>query len=136
VGPDQADDTKLLRSINLDVATWEQARDAEARGKLDELLSPQLLFRRADGTVVGKKEFMDALAGPSPFATRASRSVVVEPRGDRAVCTLIVTTTKEAGPVNHYRNIRWFARTEDRWLLEYWFNDDVTDLVEIAAAGE
>ena len=71
-----------------------------------------------------------------PFATRASRSGVVEPRGDRAVCTLIVTTTKEAGPVNHYRNIRWFARTEDCWLLEYWFNDDVTDLVEIAAAGE
>jgi hypothetical protein len=72
VGRDQADDMKLLRSINLDIATWEQARDAEATGKLDEI----------------------------------------------------------------YRNIRWFVRTDDRWLLEYWFNDDVTNLVEIAATGE
>ena len=83
---------------------------------------------------MGKKEFMDALSGPSPFATRVSRNVVVELRGDRAVCTLVVTTTREDGPVSHYRNIRWFARGDDRWLLEYWFNDDITDLVDIAAA--
>ena len=102
---DQADDMTLLRSINLDIAAWEQTRDSEAIRRLDGLLSPQLLFRRADRTVVGKKEFMDALAGPSPFATRASGDLVVEARGDRAVCTLIVTTTKEAGSVDHYRNI-------------------------------
>jgi len=76
---------------------------------------------------------MDALSGPSPFSARASRDVVVEVRGDRAVSTLIVETTKEDGALNHYRNIRWFARVEDRWLLESWFNDDVTDLGAIAA---
>ncbi len=40
MGRDQADDVKLLRSINLDVATWEQARDAEATGKTSRISSP------------------------------------------------------------------------------------------------
>ena len=133
MGRDRADDASELRSINLEIAAWEQARDVEATGKLDGVLSPQLLFRRADASVVGKQEFMDALSGPSPFSARASRDVVVEVRGDRAVSTLIVETTKEDGALNHYRNIRWFARVEDRWLLESWFNDDVTDLGAIAA---
>jgi hypothetical protein len=136
VGSSKGDDTSLLRSINVDIANWEQERDVEAIGKLDEILSPQILFRRADKTVVGKKEFMDALSGPSPFATRVSRNVVVEPRGDRAVSSLVVTTTREDGRVSHYRNIRWFARRDDRWLLEYWFNDDITDLADIVAAYE
>jgi hypothetical protein len=136
VGRDGPDDTSLLRGINLEIGGWEQARDAAAIGKLDGILSSQLLFRRADGSVVGKQEFMAALSGKSPFATRTSRNVVVEVRGDRAISTLIVTTTKEDGSVNHYRNVRCFARADGRWLIEYWFNDDITDLVEIAAAGE
>jgi Domain of unknown function (DUF4440) len=136
VGGNQDDAANLLRSINLDIANWEQQRDAKAIGKLDGILSPQILFRRADKTVVGKKEFMDALLGPSPFATRVSSNVIVTLRDDRAVCTLIVTTAQKDGPVSHYRNIRWFARREDRWLMEYWFNDDIIDLADIAAAYE
>jgi hypothetical protein len=132
VGADTRDDTSLLQSINLGIAAWEQARDAEAIGKLDEILSPHMVFRRADKTVVGKTEFMDALSGPSPFASRESRIVVLDVRGDRALGTVIVTTAKEDGSVNHYRNIRWFGRRDDRWLLEYWFNDDITGLVGIA----
>lgn len=136
MGGNKDDAANLLRSINLDIANWEQQRDAEAIGKLDGILSPQISFRRADKTVVGKKEFMDALLGPSPFATRVSSNVIVKLRDDRAVCTLIVTTAKKDGPVSHYRNIRWFARRDDRWLMEYWFNDDIIDLADIAAAYE
>ena len=44
--------------------------------------------------------------------------------------------TWEHGAVNHYRNMRWFERTDNSWVLVYWFNDDVTDLVAIAAADE
>ena len=66
----------------------------------------------------------------------AERNVVVKLREDRAVSSLVVTTTKEDGRVSHYRNIRWFARRDNRWLLEYWFNDDITDLADIVAAYE
>ena len=134
MGGNNDDAANLLRSINLDIANWEQQRDAEAIDKLDGILSPQLLFRRADKTVVGKKEFKDAHSRPIPFATRVSSDVAVELRDDRAVCTLIVTTTRKDDPVSHYRNIRWFARRDDRWPMEYWFNDDIIDLADIAAA--
>ena len=40
MGRDQADDVKLLLSINLDVATWEQARDAEGTGQTSRISSP------------------------------------------------------------------------------------------------
>jgi hypothetical protein len=47
MGTNQSDEI-LLRSVNRALADWEQARDAQAVRKLDELLSPDLLFRRAD----------------------------------------------------------------------------------------
>ena len=126
MGTDQSDEIFLHR-VNRELADWEQARDAKAVRKLDELLSPDLLFRRADKSVVGKKEFMEALSGPSPFTKRESTNVDVVLRDERALATLIVTTTKEDGSVNRYRNIRWFARDGGRWRLEYWFNDNVAD---------
>jgi hypothetical protein len=121
------DDT-LLQSINRELADWEQARDTNAVRKLDELLSPNLLFRRADKSVVGKKEFMEALSGPSPFIKRESTNIDVVLRDERALATLIVTTSKEDGSVSRYRNIRWFTRDGGRWRLEYWFNDNVAEL--------
>jgi hypothetical protein len=127
MGTDQSDES-LLQSVNRELADWEQARDTKAVRKLDELLSPDLLFRRADKSIVGKKDFMEALSGPSPFVKRESTNVDVVLRNERALATLIVTTTKKDGSVNHYRNIRWFARNGGRWRLEYWFNDNITEL--------
>jgi hypothetical protein len=100
--------------------------------KLDELLSRDLLFQRADKSVIGKKEFMEGLSGPSPFLKRASRNVKVVLRNERALATLIGTTTKVDGSVNRYRNIRWFARDGGRWRLECWFNDDIAALAALA----
>jgi hypothetical protein len=121
-------DRERLEQINSSIGTWEQERDAEAIEKLGELLSPELLFRRADGSVVGKPEFMKALRGPSPFATRAAEDVAVEIKGDRALVTLTVVTTKADGTKGRYRNVRLFVRRDDQWHLEFWFNDDVTSV--------
>ena len=119
-------DEDPLKRTNLSIAAWEQERDAEAIRKLDEILSPELMFRRADKTVVGKREFMDGLLKPSPFVKRESENAVVEIKGDRALVTLTVATTKEDGTKNRYRNIRMFIRRDEHWRLEFWFNDDVT----------
>ena len=135
MGTDERDDLDVLQSINRELADWEQARDAHAVRKLDELLSPELLFRRADERMVGKKEFMEGLSGPSPFAKRTSTKLEVVVREQRALATLIVTTTKADGAVNRYRNIRWFSRNGGRWRLEYWFNDDIAALTGIAVAS-
>jgi ketosteroid isomerase-like protein len=121
-------DDDQLESINASIADWEQTRDEGTIRKLDEILSPDLLFRRADKSVIGKHEFIAALSGPSPFATRESEHAVVEVRGDRALVTLTVATTKADGTKNRYRNVRMFVRRDGRWLLEFWFNDDVTQI--------
>jgi hypothetical protein len=119
-------DEDQLKRTNLSIADWEQKRDAEAIQKLDAIISPQLVFRRADRTVVGKDKFMADLQKRSPFATRESEDATVEIRGDRALVTLIVTTTSGDGTESRYRNIRMFIRRDEDWQLEFWFNDDVT----------
>jgi hypothetical protein len=119
-------DQDQLRQINLGIAAWEQKRDEAAIAKLDQILSPQLVFRRADGTVVGKAEFMAGLRAPSPFTARESGDAAVEVRGDRALAVVTVTTTAADGTVGRYRNVRMFARRGRRWQLEFWFNDDIT----------
>lgn len=119
---------RVLTTLNTDIAAWEQRRDAEAIGRLDECLSPDLVFRKADRTVVRKDTFMKALQGPSPFTSRESRDVAVAPFDDRALVTLTVVGTKADGSVGRYRNVRVFVRREGRWQLEVWFNDDVTSL--------
>jgi hypothetical protein len=124
---DGREQTRALDVLNTSIAEWEQRRDAAAIKSLDETLSPELLFRRADGTVVGKPEFMRALKEESPFSCRASRDVAVTVRGERALVTLtVLATRKNDGKEREYRNIRIYFRREGRWLLEVWFNDDVT----------
>jgi len=127
---DNQTSVNFLSTLNTDIAQWEQTRDTVAIAELDHVLSPLLLFRRADGSVVGKREFMDALRSPSPFAARKSQDVVVTVVDDRALVTLYVTARKSDGSIGRYRNVRVFFRDRDRWHLEIWFNDDVTRAAE------
>lgn len=119
-------DDDQLRRINLSIACWEQERDVRAIEQLDDVISPELVFRRADKTIVGKQEFMAGLRKPSPFAARVSEDAAVEVRGDHALVTLTVAATREDGTEGRYRNIRMFIRRNGKWQLEFWFNDDVT----------
>ena len=119
-------DVGQLEHINLSIADWEQRRDEGAIAELDKSLSPKLLFRRADRTVVGNQEFMAGLAKPNPFVKRESELAALEIRGDRALAVVTVATTKVDGTENRYRNVRMFVRLDGRWQLEFWFNDDVT----------
>ena len=81
-------DRDRLERINSSIGTWEQERDAEAIEKLDVLLSPELLFRRADGSIVGKPEFMP-FASVCPSRARPYRvSIMCAKRSPGVICTL------------------------------------------------
>jgi hypothetical protein len=71
-------DVDQLTRINSSIAAWEQTRDEQAFRQLDEIVSPNLVFRRADKTVVRKHEFIRGLRGPSPCVERESEDVAVE----------------------------------------------------------
>ena len=82
-------------------------------------------------SVVGKEAFMKGLGGPSPFASRESRSGSLTVLGDRAVAVVTVIGKREKGPPGVYRNVRVFFRRDGNWRLEVWFNDDLTSLTDL-----
>lgn len=111
----------------------QQLSDEEQRGEdgspyLKSHLSDSLVFRRANGNVVGKPEFLKGLGG-NPFKTRTTEEIAVHIVAERALVTLIVVgTRKDDGSVHRYRNARFFTREGGEWLLDSWYNFEVTGL--------
>jgi len=116
-----------LIQLNIDIAEWEQKRDAASIERLDRYLSPELVFLRADGSVVGKDAYMAALRDPGPFTRRETHDVVVTPIVDRAFVKLVVFAEKLDGTAGSYRNVRVFSRRAEGWCLEVWVNDAVPE---------
>jgi hypothetical protein len=84
------------------------------------------VFRRADGKVVGKEGFLEGLKS-NPFRSRVPEGIDVNLLDGRALVTLIIVgTPKDDGSIHRYRNIRLFAHTNDRWILELWYNYEIT----------
>ena len=110
-----------------------QIADEEQRGEAASLffkthLSDQLIFRRANGKVVGKEKFLEELKN-NPFRTRTAEMIEVNLLEDRASATLIIVGTRiDDGSVHYYRNIRLFTRSADEWLLEFWYNFEIMGL--------
>ena len=119
-------DEARLTELNVQIAEWEQRRDADGIAQLNKCLSAELVFRRADGSIVGKDAFMSGLMGPSPFARRESRDVSVTILGQRALVVVTVIGIRDNGTHGVYRNVRAFFHYDGEWQLEIWFNDDVT----------
>lgn len=72
-----------LKALNILIAQVEQQRDDLAKNFFRRHLSERLLFRRADGSVVGKggmpgqEGFLESLDGPSPFSRRETEDIDV-----------------------------------------------------------
>jgi uncharacterized protein DUF4440 len=116
-----------LEKLNRQIAHEEQRGEA-ASMFLKTCLSDQLIFRRANGKVVGKEKFLEELKN-NPFLTRVAEMIEVNLLEDRALVTLIVVGTRaDDGSVHYYRNIRLFTRSADQWLLEFWYNFEITGL--------
>jgi hypothetical protein len=115
-----------LPQLNRDIADAEQRRDQKF---FAELLSDQLLFRRASGAVVGKTEFPQDLEKPNPFAERVAEQIEVAALPavpNRALVTLIVQARKEDGATQCFQNIRFFTHTAAGWELDAWYNHEIT----------
>ncbi len=120
-----------LVNLNQRIGEMEQKRDEEAHTFFQAHLSDQLVFRRASGKIVGTSEpegFLDSLTKPRPFTSLVSEEISVALIDDRALVTLIVVGTRADGSVGRYRNIRLFSRLGDGWVLELWYNYELTGL--------
>lgn len=114
-----ADEKSVLKKLNLEIA------NAEDRGDHDwlaSILASELSFRRANGIVVGKEQFLKDV---KPRAASKTEIESIELFGkDRAVVTCIVTMkidNKETG----FHNVRLFIREETGWKLLGWANERI-----------
>lgn len=119
--------TNALVGLNTQIAQMEQQGES-SREFFQKYLSDQLIFRRASGKVVDKSAFLEGLRN-NPFASRVTEDISVDLLNDRALVTLIVIgTRKDDNSVHRYRNVRLFSRKGDDWILELWYNYDITGL--------
>lgn len=123
--PGASDERRLVR-LNEQLADAERTKDT---AYFERVLSADLEFRRADGSVVTKQQFIDQLADRAyeydePLDVRATVL------GTLAVVTLVVRAAGTTGTKSFrgvYRNIRLFrrAKTDDSWELARWYNDRI-----------
>jgi hypothetical protein len=119
-----------LDGLNREIARREQ-EGGGAVAFFDDHLSPQLVFRRASGQVVGKfgPDGFFATLGSTPFASREVEDLAVHPVGNRAVVTLIAVGRRhDDGSVHRYRNIRVFSHAHGRWIMDAWYNYEIPSL--------
>ena len=122
---DYADDLERLLELNLELGRHEQ-RSADGRVDLEGLLDERFTFRRGDGSIADRQEFLDGLADPgnrSDVLTTDVRQVQV--LGDQAFVEawVYLRGTRRGKPVDGtFRNLRLFQRTDDGWRCVMWFN--------------
>jgi hypothetical protein len=106
----------LQHLIQLNLAIGEK-EDAGDREWFDALLAPAFAMRRANGTFVGRDEFLAAVRQAETI--RATDIVGVEAIGAlRAVVRCVVTVANK-----RYDNLRIFVHDGKTWMLVSWTNE-------------
>lgn len=116
-----------LMALNQNILEMEQTGDETAQGFFETILSELLIFRRASGKVIGKYGQEGFLAGikNNPFKSRSAEDMEVTVIGSRALVTLMVIgVRKDDNSVHRYRNIRFFNRTDNHWVMDAWYNEE------------
>jgi ketosteroid isomerase-like protein len=110
-----------LRQINVEIGEAETRQDAKS---LDRVLHDDLVFRRADGHLVTKQEYLEAV--PTRTYERLESDVPeIHEQQESAVVTVIVDaagTTARGRFEGRYRNTRVFVNDDGRWLCRIWVN--------------
>jgi hypothetical protein len=125
----EASRSRLLE-LNEKLVLAEQSGTASDLALLASVLSDDLVFRRADGTVVDKAAYLAAVpAAARKLTERRALGIDATLLGAAALVTLTVTATSHAdGQPRHrsFKNIRFFVAREGKRLLEHWYNEETT----------
>jgi hypothetical protein len=110
-----------LRRANLEIGVAEQNRDLDF---LDAALHNDLVFRRADGSIVGKEAYLRSVDTRTYYSI-STEVLDVDEASDSAVVTAIVTArgTADGKPFGGtFRNVRAFIGGKGRWRCLMWIN--------------
>lgn len=112
-----ADEKYVLNKLNIEIAAAEDRGDQQW---LASILAPELSFRRANGMVVDKEQFLKDV---KPLTASKTEIKSIDLYGkDRAVVTCVVTL-KIDGQEVAFHNVRLFVREKTEWKLLGWANE-------------
>lgn len=112
-----AEDEAALRKLNTEIAAAEDRGDS---GWLASILASKLSFRRANGLIVDREQFLSEVKARAPGKIDIE-SITIHGR-NRAVVTCIVTL-KVDGQDTAFHNVRLFIREASGWKLLGWANE-------------
>lgn len=105
--------------VNKNLLIPQREEDAD-HSFFDSLLSEQLIFRRADGSIIDKERF---LANFSKRARKASDSVRILSRTPEIILvSTSVTMPSAAGALDAFLNERLFVKENGVWKCRVWWN--------------
>jgi len=117
-----------LRRLNEEMRVKEQAGE---KPYFDELLADTFLFRRADGTIVDKRQYLDDLGSVAKNPYERLESVVENVTLDGVsgvVNVLVLAKRKKMERAAVFQNVRVFIRQGENWKLIMWVNTRIWDL--------
>lgn len=119
-----------LVSLTQRILKAEQAGASSDVAYLTTVLSDDLVFRRADKTVVDKATFLQNVASAAQKLTdREAFDIEVTVVGKAALVTLMVFAHANIDGQRRpriFKNIRFFVDRGSGWLLEHWYNEELT----------
>jgi len=102
------------------------ARERDADGTFFQgLLADDFVFRRANGDIVHKAEYLQSLerVAENPYERLETHVREVAIDKDSAVVTvLVVAKRKQMEHLGRFNNVRMFRREDDKWKLVAWIN--------------
>jgi hypothetical protein len=117
-----------LRRLNEEIRVKEQAGEVPYFGGL---LADNFLFRRADGTIVDKRHYLDGLASLAENPYERLEAVVENVTldgGSGVVNVLVLAKRKKMDHAAVFQNVRVFSRQGENWKLIMWVNTKIGDI--------
>jgi catechol 2,3-dioxygenase-like lactoylglutathione lyase family enzyme len=113
--------TEALRRVNGEIGDAEQKHEVD---RLKAILHDDLIFRRADGTVVNRAQYLAAVP-TRDYDMLSSDVVEVDVREGSAIVTVLVTAVGSANGkpfAGTFRNTRMFVSVDGEWRCRLWLN--------------
>lgn len=119
---------EFLEQLNIRIGDAELRRDELF---LKNILADDLVFRRADGKIVSKEEYLAELVkSENTYDYLESENVKVAVNDENALVSLSVRAKGRRGEIEFegkFQNLRVFVKQAEKWCCVVWFNTRITD---------
>ena len=120
----QAGAQEDLTRLNAKIGEAEKRHEDRDLEFLARVLHDDLVFRRADGSIVGKQDYLEAV--PTRTYERLESEVVEIHERDKSTVAIVLVdasgTTAAGSFEGRFRNTRVFVNDAGRWLCRIWVN--------------